>query len=81
MSFNYSRLAGRIKECYGTQGKFAEAMKLSERGLSLKMNNRLPWKQTEMMRASKLLKIKYEEINLYFFEEKVQSNELEAATR
>ncbi len=77
MSFNYSKLAGQIKEKFGTQTKFAEAMDLSERSLSLKMNNRMSWKQIEMVRASELLEIDKEQVHLYFFTEKVQNNELE----
>lgn len=72
MSFNYSKLAGRIKEKFGTQSNFAKAMGLSERSLSLKMNNRMPWKQTEILKASELLDIDTEQVHLYFFTEKVQ---------
>lgn len=72
VSFNYSKLAGRIKEKFGTQSNFAKAMGLSERSLSLKMNNRMPWKQTEILKASELLGIDTEQVHLYFFTEKVQ---------
>ena len=72
MSFNYSKLAGRIKEKFGTQSNFAKAMELSERSLSLKMNNRKAWKQTEILKASELLEIDTEQVHLYFFTEKVQ---------
>ena len=72
VSFNYSKLAGRIKEKFGTQSNFAKAMGLSERSLSLKMNNRMPWKQTEILKASELLDIDTEQVHLYFFTEKVQ---------
>ncbi len=75
MSFNYSKLAGRIKEKLGTQGNFASAMELSERSMSLKMNNRKPWKQTEILRACEVLEIDKEQVHLYFFSEKAQRNE------
>ena len=72
VSFNYSKLAGRIKEKFGTQSNFAKAMELSERSLSLKMNNRIPWRQTEILKASELLGIDTKQVHLYFFTEKVQ---------
>ncbi len=40
MPYNYSKLLGRIVEKVGTQGKFAEQMKLSERSISLKLNGK-----------------------------------------
>ena len=36
MSFNYSKLRGRIIEKFGTQGCFARKLGVSERTLSLK---------------------------------------------
>ena len=38
MAFNYDKLSGKIVEVFGTRYKFAEAMKWSERTLSLKMS-------------------------------------------
>ena len=69
VSFNYSKLEGKIKEMYGTQMRFSEAMNMSERTLSLKLNNKLPWKQTEILRACDLLKIGVKGVHLYFFAE------------
>ena len=69
MSFNYSKLFGRIKEKFCTQGRFSKAMGLSERSLSLKLNNKMPWKQNEILRACSLLEISVEEVHLYFFNE------------
>lgn len=67
MSFNYSKLLGRIVEVFGTQGKFAEAMNLSERTISLKLNNKVGWKQEEMEQACAVLGIDRCEIPKYFF--------------
>ena len=72
MSYDYKKLAGRIVEIFGTQGKFAEAMNKSERTISLKMNNRIDWTQDEMIRASDILKFPLSEIPLYFFALEVQ---------
>lgn len=73
MGYDYSLLDGKIVEVFGTRGEFAKAMKFSERTLSLKMNGKVPWKQTEITKACKLLKIADKKINLYFFAMKVQS--------
>lgn len=72
MSFEYNRLRGRIVEKYGDQKRFAQAIGLSERTLSLKMNNKLFWKQDEIMSACQLLEIGVSDISHYFFEPKVQ---------
>ncbi len=67
MPYNYSKLLGRIVEKVGTQGKFAEQMKLSERSISLKLNGKNEWKQDEIARACDVLSIRYDEIPSYFF--------------
>ena len=67
MSFNYSKLLGRIKEIMGTQETFAETMMLSEKTVSMKLNNKIAWKQTEILKACELLDIPPEDVYLYFF--------------
>lgn len=76
MSFDYSALSGRIVEKFGTQYNFATAMKLSERSLSLKLNNKVPWKDSEIYKALELLEIDDEEIPRYFFKVIVHDCEL-----
>lgn len=73
MAFNYDRLRGRIVEIFGTQYRFAKEMGWSERTLSLKMNGSRPWKQPDICKAIKLLKLKEEDIPSYFFTLKVQN--------
>lgn len=75
MSFDYSKLYGRIVEKFGTQYKFAVAMDLSERSLSLKLNNKRDWRSSEIMLACEKLEIKSNEIYSFFFKEKVQELE------
>ncbi len=75
MSNDYSKLAGKIVEKYGTQYNFAQAMGLSERSISLKMNNRVPWKDFEMAKASELLDIDVNQLHEYFFTPKVHVRE------
>lgn len=72
MSYDYSKLCGRIVEKYGTQAKFADAMNLSERSISLKLNGKVGWKQSEITMACKVLDILLTEISTYFFTLKVQ---------
>lgn len=67
MSFDYSKLLGRIVEVCGTQAKFAEEMGLSERSISLKLNNKRGWKQEEMKLACGVLALSDSEIPQYFF--------------
>lgn len=74
MHYNYSKLLGRIVEKVGTQGRFAERMETSERTMSLKLNGKIDWKQTEIAKACQVLDIPDEEIALYFFAEEVQNN-------
>lgn len=72
MSFNYSALIGRVIEKYGTRYAFAHALGLSERSLSLKLNGKVSWKDKEIAKACELLSIPREEIQVYFFNFKVQ---------
>lgn len=74
MKFNYSKLKGKIVEKYGTQAAFCNAMGMSERTLTLKLNNRVDWKQSEIIKACELLDIPPNEVNDYFFSIKVQQH-------
>ena len=72
MPYDYSKLSGLIVEKYGTQARFAKALGLSERSLSLKLTGKRPWKQPQISRVCKLLGISDNELQLYFFTLKVQ---------
>jgi len=72
MAYDYSKLKGKIVECFGKQQAFAVAMGWSERTCSLKLSNQVFWKQPEISRAVKLLGIRRIDMQLYFFEESVQ---------
>lgn len=74
MSFDYSKLSGKIVEKYGTQYNFARALGISERSLSLKLNSKVFWKNSEIREVCKLLDINNKDIPKYFFKEKVQVN-------
>ena len=72
MAYDYKRLCLRIIEMVGTQRVFDDKMGLSERSVSLKLNNEVPWKQQEISKATEILDISPEMIPTYFFTEKVQ---------
>ncbi|MBO6293311.1 MAG: DUF739 family protein [Selenomonas sp.] len=75
MSFNYAKLKGRIVEKYGSQAAFSKALGVSERTLSLKINNKIFFTQGEIKRASELLGIDMSNIDMYFFAQDVQKTE------
>ena len=72
MKFDYSKLNGRITEIFNSQKKFAKAMNLSERSISLKLNNQRYWKNNEITTACNLLLIPANQIGDYFFKLEVQ---------
>ena len=65
-------MSGKIVEKYGTQYNFAIALGLSERSLSLKLNNKVGWRDEEMERAIDLLDLDLNDIPAYFFTNLVQ---------
>lgn len=73
MPLNYNKLKGKIVEMFGNQQEFAKAMEWSERTLSLKINGKRPWKQTDIMKAVALLKLSEADIQEYFFKLEVQN--------
>ena len=75
MSFDYSKLRGRIIEKCGTLENFANAINISNHTISKYLNNKIPWKQTNIEAAVRVLEIPPEELSLYFFTPKVQSIE------
>lgn len=72
MAYDYSKLNGKIREVFGKCAAFAKAIGLSERSLSLKLNNKVGWKQQEIDQACTLLGIPACDIGIYFFSRKVQ---------
>lgn len=72
MTKDFSKLSGKIVEKYGTQYNFAIALGLSERSLSLKLNNKVGWRDEEMERAIDLLGLDLNDIPAYFFTNLVQ---------
>lgn len=75
--FDYCKLTNRITEKFSCDVNFAIKMGFSERTLSLKLNNKGDFKQSEIVKACTLLDIPLSEVNSYFFTIKVQNIELD----
>lgn len=75
MSFDYSKLRGKIKELFGTQDRFAEALGIGRVSLSQRLNNLLDFSAPEINKACELLGVEKRDIPIYFFAEKVQKHE------
>lgn len=69
ITYNYSKLLGKIKEIYDTQEKFSQALGIGRVSLSQRLNGKLEFSQNEILRASELLNIRKKDIPLYFFTE------------
>jgi hypothetical protein len=67
VTYQYDKLRGKIVEKFSTLDNFAKALNMSRPTLSLKINNRSEWSQTEIKKACKLLGIKDREVAEYFF--------------
>lgn len=68
---SYAKLRGKIREVFGSQGRFAKAMGMDPATLSAKLNGRSEWTRDEIEKACILLHIPFEEIPVYFFNQKV----------
>ena len=70
--FDYSKLRGRIREKYGTQKKFANAMDTTPATISKKLTNKSYFDQCEVVRAVKLLGIEQGTVSAYFFTQQLK---------
>jgi len=58
MEFNNSKLRGKIRELFGTEQKFSDAIGISKSALSAKLNNNSEINRDEMLKMIDLLNIK-----------------------
>ena len=72
----YKKLKARIFEIYGQQILFAQELGITPITLSNKLNGKVGISTEEVYKWSKLLKIKAEEIAIYFFPEMFNENEV-----
>lgn len=75
VTFNYSKLRGRIKEMLGTQDRFADAIGIGRVSVSQRLNNSLEFSQQEMLKTAEVLQFPMEQMTEYFFTPKVQKDE------
>lgn len=67
MTYNYSKLLGKIKECGLTQEQLAKEIGVNKATLSAKLNNKFNFNTDEMDAICEVLDISPEEIGSYFF--------------
>mgnify|MGYP002707859496 CR=1 FL=1 len=67
MPFEYNKLKGRIVEMFGSQGNFADKIGLSENSVSRKLNCKIGFSQSDMVKWGDILGISQEEYADYFF--------------
>lgn len=67
MEYDFSKLRKKIVDVFGKQEAFAKALGMSERSLSLKLNNERYFKPPEISRAVELLGLSPSDIPAYFF--------------
>ena len=65
--FKYAKLRAKIKENYGTEGRFAEALNVSQVSISRKFNGKTQFSSEDIKTWCSLLGIPIEEAGLYFF--------------
>lgn len=73
---SYSKLRGKIREVFGTQEAFANAMNMDRSTLSLKLNGKSEWTCSEIEKACGLLYINIADVHAYFFTKKVGKYQL-----
>ena len=69
--FDYSKLKGRIKEIFNTQGEFARAVNRSETYVSQVLNGKTFMGQDEVQKWADALEIADRDIGEYFFARKI----------
>lgn len=65
--FDYSKLYGKIKEVFGTQEAFAEAMEMSRTAVNARLKRAVEWKSPEIAKACEVLGIPLCNAHEYFF--------------
>lgn len=75
MEFDYSKLRGRIREILGSEAIFCEKMPLTRSTVSLKLNGKVEFTQSEIATAMEVLQLPKSTIGDYFFKEKLRKTE------
>ncbi|KDE74874.1 DUF739 family protein [Fusobacterium necrophorum] len=67
MNYNHNKLRGKIKEVIGSEVEFAKLLGISQTTLSAKLNNKVDFTRTEILRITEKLKLSQEEFYDVFF--------------
>ena len=73
MNFNYGLLRQKIKDEYGTCGRFAEDIGIASQRLSRLLNNQAEWSGTLIYTTAERLGIQ-DDLKAYFFTPKVHKD-------
>ena len=65
--FDYSELRGIIRAKFGTQENYAKAIGISTTSLHERLSNKVPFRQTEIVRTKQLLNLSVERLAEIFF--------------
>lgn len=65
--YDHNKLRGKIREKYGSEVKFAKSMGLSQATLSAKLNDKVDFTRTELIKMQELLNISDDEFRGIFF--------------
>lgn len=68
MSYDYSKLLGRLREKGFTQSELAAKIGLSECTLNKKLKSKSEFKQSEMRSIMNLMDVELDEVSSYFFD-------------
>lgn len=68
---SYGKLKGKIREVFGTQKAFADAIGLSVVAVNQRLNGKVQWKTPEIAKACEVLHIPLVHAWQYFFTLKV----------
>lgn len=65
--YDYSKLKGKIRECFPTQSEFAQKLGISDTSLSNKLNNKTVFDQDEIEESINIFNLNSGETIEYFF--------------
>lgn len=71
ITFDYTKLKARIKEVYGGQESFAQALGCTLQNINNKMNNRTCLTQSEIILWAEMLDLRPYEIGEFFLSRRV----------
>mgnify|MGYP001117995022 CR=1 FL=1 len=74
--YDYSKLKGRIKECFSTQAEFAQKLGISDTSLSYKLNNKTVFDQDQIQETIEIFNLTAQETLDYFFTKQVDKKSI-----